>query len=43
MSSCSSRRLRVPIAIRAFDESYLWIPQIFSLTHLDFHPGLLAR
>src|ERR1700730_4378692 len=42
MSSCFSRCLRVPIAIRAFYKSYLWIPHTFSLTHLDFHPGLLT-
>jgi hypothetical protein len=33
--------LRVPIAIRAFYESYLWIPQTLLLTHPDLHPGLL--
>src|ERR1700733_7907886 len=41
MSSCFSRCLRVPIAIRAFYESYLWILQTLSLTHPDLHPGLL--
>ena len=43
MSSCFSRCLRVPIAIRAFYESYLWILQTLLLTHPDLHPGLLAR
>src|ERR1700677_1315504 len=42
MSSCFSRCLRVPIAIRAFYESGLWILQTFLLKHPDFHPGLLA-
>src|SRR5271157_4364533 len=42
MSSCFSRCLRVPIAIRAFYEPYLWIPQTLLLTHPDLHPGLLA-
>ena len=42
MSSCFSRCLRVPIAIRAFYESYLWILQTLLLTHPDLHPGLLA-
>src|ERR1022692_3030221 len=42
MSSCFSRCLRVPIAIRAFYESYLWILQTLFLTHPDLHPGLLA-
>src|ERR1700728_4745699 len=42
MSSCFSRCLRVPIAIRAFYESYLWILQTLSLTHPDLHPGLLG-
>src|SRR5580698_8362287 len=41
MSSCFSRCLRVPIAIRAFYESYLWILQTLSLRHPDLHPGLL--
>jgi hypothetical protein len=41
MSSCFSRRLRVPIAICAFYESYLWILQTLLLTHPDLHPGLL--
>ncbi|MGA8507310.1 MAG: hypothetical protein WB762_17030, partial [Candidatus Sulfotelmatobacter sp.] len=41
MSSCFSRCLRVPIAIRAFYESYLWILQTLLLTHPDLHPGLL--
>ncbi|MGA8505851.1 MAG: hypothetical protein WB762_09600, partial [Candidatus Sulfotelmatobacter sp.] len=43
MSSCFSRCLRVPIAIRAFYESYLWILQTLLLTHPDLHPGLLAH
>jgi hypothetical protein len=34
--------LRVPIAIRAFYESYLWILQTLLLTHPDLHPGLLT-
>jgi len=34
--------LRVPIAIRAFYEAYLWILQTLLLTHPDLHPGLLA-
>jgi hypothetical protein len=41
MSSCFSRCLRVPIAIRAFYESYLWILPTLLLTHPDLHPGLL--
>ena len=43
MSSCFSRCLRVPIAIRAFYESYLWILQTLLLTHPDLHPGLLGH
>jgi len=43
MSSCFSRCLRVPIAIRAFYESYLWILQTLLLTHPDLHPGLLTN
>lgn len=42
MSSCFSRCLRVPIAIPAFYESYLWILQALLLTHPDLHPGLLV-
>jgi len=42
MSSCFSRCLRVPIAIRAFYESYLWILQTLLLTHPDLHPGVLS-
>src|SRR5258708_38424618 len=42
MSSCFSRCLRVPIAIRAFYESYLWILQTLLLTHPDLHPALLG-
>ena|SRR6267143_7237788 len=42
MSSCFSRCLRVPIAIPAFYESYLWILQTLLLTHPDLHPGLLG-
>ena len=41
MSSCFSRCLRVPIAIRAFYEAYLWILQTLLLTHPDLHPGLI--
>src|ERR1700723_3256617 len=43
MSSCFSRCLRVPIAIRAFYESYLWILQPLSFTQPDLHPGLLGH
>src|SRR6202034_2934048 len=43
MSSCFSRCLRVPIAIRAFYESYLWILQTLLLRHPDLHPGLLRE
>jgi hypothetical protein len=43
MSSCFSRCLRVPIAIRAFYESGLWILQTLLLKHPDLHPGLLAQ
>src|ERR1700733_8860865 len=43
MSSCFSRCLRVPIAIRAFYESYLWILQTLLLTHPDLPPGLLEN
>jgi hypothetical protein len=42
MSSCFSRCLRVPIAIPAFYESYLWILQNLLLMHPDLHPGLLG-
>jgi hypothetical protein len=42
MSSCFSRCLRVPIAIRAFYESGLWILQTLLLKHPDLHPGLLG-
>jgi hypothetical protein len=42
MSSCFSRCLRVPIAIRAFYESGLWILQTLLLKHPDLHPGLLV-
>src|SRR6202034_1521595 len=42
MSSCFSRCLRVPTAIRGFYESYLWILQTLLLTHPDLHPGLLG-
>jgi hypothetical protein len=34
--------LRVPIAIRAFYESYLWILQTLLLMHPDLHPGLIG-
>ena len=43
MSSCLSRCLRVPIAIRAFYESYLWILKTLLFPHPDLHPGLLAQ
>src|ERR1700733_2837956 len=43
MSSCFSRCLRVPIAIRAFYESYLWILQTLLLRHPDLHPGLIGQ
>src|SRR6266702_7674777 len=43
MSSCFSRCLRVPIAMRRFYEQSLWIPQKFWLTNLDLHHGLLAH
>jgi hypothetical protein len=33
--------LRVPIAVPAFYESYLWILQTLLLMHPDLHPGLL--
>src|SRR5205823_3797353 len=42
MSSCFSRCLRVPIAMRRFYGQSLWTPQKFLLTNLDFHHGLLA-
>jgi hypothetical protein len=42
MSSCFSRRLRVPIAMRAFYKSCLWILQTLLLKHPDLHPGLLG-
>src|SRR5260370_23033628 len=42
MSACFSRCLRVPIAIQAFYESYLWILQTLLLTHPDLHPRLLG-
>jgi hypothetical protein len=35
--------LRVPIAIRAFYESGLWILQTLLLKHPDLHPGLLGK
>src|SRR5947208_2594826 len=41
MSSCFSRCLRVPIAMRRFYEQSLWIPQKFLFTNLDLHHGLL--
>jgi len=43
MSSCFSRCLRVPIAMRRFYEQSLWIPQKFLFTNLDLHHGLLRR
>src|SRR5947208_12505373 len=42
MSSCFSRCLRVPIAMRRFYEQSLWIPQKFLFTNLDLHHGLLG-
>jgi len=42
MSSCFSRCLRVPIAMRTFYEPSLWILQHFLLTHLDLHHRLLV-
>src|SRR5437764_14065440 len=42
MSSCFSRCLRVPIAMRRFYEQSLWIPQNFLFTNLDLHHGLLS-
>src|SRR5439155_7341629 len=42
MSSCFSRCLRVPIAMRRFYEQSLWIPQKFLFTNLDLHHGLLS-
>jgi hypothetical protein len=42
MSSCFSRCLRVPIAMRAFYKSCLWILQTLLLKHPDLHPGLLG-
>jgi hypothetical protein len=42
MSSCFSRCLRVPIAMRTFYEPSLWILQHFLLTHLDLHHRLLG-
>jgi hypothetical protein len=41
ISSCFSRCLRVPIAMRRFYEQSLWIPQKFLLTNLNLHHGLL--
>ena len=41
MSSCFSRCLRVPIAMRAFYEQCLWILQNLLLTHPDLHHRLL--
>src|ERR1035437_8855390 len=41
-SSCFSRCLRVPIAMRRFYEQTLWIPQNFPPTNPDLHHGLLA-
>src|SRR5207244_10431048 len=43
MSSCFSRCLRVPIAMRRFYEQSLWIPQKFLFTNLDLHHGLLGQ
>src|SRR5258708_8732137 len=42
MSSCFSRCLRVPIAMRRFYEQSLWIPQKFWFTNLDLHHGLIS-
>jgi len=35
--------LRVPIAMPAFYESFLWITQSFSFQNPDLHHGLLGR
>src|ERR1035437_3347073 len=42
-SSCFSRCLRVPIAMRRFYEQTLWIPQNFPPTNPDLHHGLLRH
>jgi len=42
MSSCFSRCLRVPIAMRTFYESSLWILQHFLPAYPDLHHGLLS-
>src|ERR1019366_1016730 len=42
-SSCFSRCLRVPIAMRRFYEQTLWIPQNFPPTNPDLHHGLLGN
>src|SRR5271165_6293658 len=42
MSSCFSRCLRVPIAMRTFYEPSLWILQHFLPTHPDLHHGLIG-
>jgi hypothetical protein len=41
-SSCFSRCLRVPIAMRRFYKPSLWIPQLFLLANPNLHHGLLA-
>src|SRR6266702_2021472 len=38
MSSCFSRRLRVPIAMRQFYEQTLWIPQKFLVDESGLAP-----
>jgi hypothetical protein len=40
-SSCFSRCLRVPIAMRRFYKPSLWIPQLFLFTNPNLHHGLL--
>src|ERR1019366_4798121 len=42
-SSCFSRCLRVPIAMRRFYEQTLWIPQNFPPTNPKFRQGHRAR
>ena len=42
ISSCFSRCLRVPIAMRRFYKPSLWIPQHSLLTNPNLHHGLLT-
>ena len=42
-SSCFSRPLRVPIAMRRFYKQTLWILQKVLLTNPDLHHGLLGK